>query len=107
MSNIKFDWSIYVNFAPGGWQCTSPQDEDCPQDTCDGCSWHEYDEPYEVSLRSFTMCYILEGVRQLWDRCVCFFKGHDLRDLSSAGPDSGNMDHECVRCGLYFHVTLY
>lgn len=33
--------------------------------------------------------------------------GHDLIDRSSAGPDSGDMDCECMRCGQYFHHQLY
>lgn len=32
---------------------------------------------------------------------------NNLRDCSSAGPDSGNMDHECLDCGRYWSVTLY
>lgn len=38
---------------------------------------------------------------------VCRDQGHDIRDCSSGGPESGNMDHECVRCGQYFPVPLY
>ena len=38
----------------------------------------------------------------------CREQGHlKLRDCSSAGPDSGNMDHCCDHCGEYFPVTLY
>jgi len=33
--------------------------------------------------------------------------GHDIVDRSSAGPDSGDIDCECVRCGRYFHHRLY
>ena len=102
-----FDWSIYVNFAPGGEQCTAASASDCIYDTCNDCPWYEYDEPYKPRLRSFIWPYVRNAIRQLVNRCVCFFKGHDLRDLSSAGPDSGNMDHECVRCGRYYRVTLY
>lgn len=38
---------------------------------------------------------------------VCRYRGHALVDESTAGPDSGNMDHSCRRCGQYWHVPLY
>lgn len=38
---------------------------------------------------------------------ICKRYGHKLSDCSSAGPDSGNMDHECLRCGHYWSVPLY
>lgn len=38
---------------------------------------------------------------------TCAIKGHDLVDRSYGGPDSGNMDHECKRCGMYWNVPLY
>jgi hypothetical protein len=38
---------------------------------------------------------------------TCRRQGHDIVDCSSAGPDSGNMDHECRRCGQYWPVPLY
>jgi len=38
---------------------------------------------------------------------ICKRKGHKLVDCSYAGPDSGNMDHECVRCGEYWPRPLY
>lgn len=38
----------------------------------------------------------------------CREGGHKmLHDCSEAGPDSGNMDHECLWCGEHFHVQLY
>jgi len=37
--------------------------------------------------------------------CRCF--GHKIIDCSSAGPESGNMDHYCSRCGAYWQITLY
>ena len=42
------------------------------------------------------------------DQSYCYLTGdHEIEDCSSAGPDSGNMDHECVRCGQYWSVPLY
>ena len=39
---------------------------------------------------------------------TCRVLGHQqLVDRSYGGPDSGNMDHECVHCGHCFHHTLY
>jgi len=47
------------------------------------------------------------GVRATNHRAICELFGHDIEDCSSAGPDSGNMDHRCKRCGEYWAVTLY
>lgn len=41
------------------------------------------------------------------DKALCDGIGHDIVDRSSAGPDSGNMDYECIRCGQYWSVPLY
>jgi len=38
---------------------------------------------------------------------ICKRYGHKLVDYSSGGPDSGNMDHACIRCGKHWHVPLY
>lgn len=38
---------------------------------------------------------------------ICQEFGHKLVDCSSAGPDSGDMDHACERCGAYFSIPLY
>ena len=48
-----------------------------------------------------------EEYRTLVAELECLVEGHDLMDVSSGGPDHGNMDHECVRCGQYFRVPLY
>lgn len=37
----------------------------------------------------------------------CAFAGHDLEDHSYGGPEHGNMDHSCKRCGRYWSVPLY
>lgn len=47
--------------------------------------------------------YIASGLAP-W---ICKRYSHKLVDCSSAGPESGNMDHECKRCGEYWHRTLY
>lgn len=40
-------------------------------------------------------------------RAYCNQFGHKIIDCSSAGPESGNMDHACERCGEYWHIPLY
>ena len=40
-------------------------------------------------------------------RLYCKWRGHKIYDDSSAGPESGNMDHGCSRCGAYWSVPLY
>ena len=42
-----------------------------------------------------------------WNACLCVVHGHAWVDDSSAGPDSGDMDMYCKRCGLSFHHQLY
>jgi hypothetical protein len=38
---------------------------------------------------------------------ICKRYGHKVVDYSSGGPDSGNADHACIRCGVYWHRPLY
>jgi hypothetical protein len=40
-------------------------------------------------------------------RLRCALTDHDWEDCSTAGPDSGDMDHCCKRCGYYVSVPLY
>lgn len=41
-------------------------------------------------------------------RFECETFGHQmLVDRGACGPDSGNADHECLHCGMYFPHTLY
>jgi len=51
----------------------------------------------------FSHMYIRSGLAP-W---ICKRYGHKLVDYSSGGPDSGNMDHACRRCGKFWHVPLY
>lgn len=41
---------------------------------------------------------------QMW---MCDKYGHKIVDDSSAGPDSGDMDCYCKRCGMSWHHQLY
>lgn len=38
---------------------------------------------------------------------VCSVRGHQWEDDSCVGPESGNMDMYCSRCGESFHHQLY
>ncbi len=38
---------------------------------------------------------------------ICKYRGHDIVDQGHGGPESGCMDHECLRCGEYWSVPLY
>lgn len=50
---------------------------------------------------------IWERARQwvLYKRCER--NGHNWKDVSYAGPDSGNMALECTECGEYWEYPLY
>jgi hypothetical protein len=52
-----------------------------------------------------------QTLAEAWDfafaNAHCEQFGHDTVDVSTAGPDSGNMDHECRTCGRYWSVPLY
>lgn len=51
-------------------------------------------------------CFV-SHVWRLIMREYCELFGHKLYDNAIAGPDHGNMDHGCSRCGAYWHVPLY
>lgn len=38
---------------------------------------------------------------------ICRWRGHKLVSHGSAGPEHGNDDHACTRCGRYWSVPLY
>jgi len=64
------------------------------------------------STRFGFFCYKVSGLlwycfSQRWRMLLCKKFGHKVVDVSSGTPDSGNMDHECERCGEYWHVPLY
>jgi hypothetical protein len=56
-------------------------------------------------------CALLEElvykVRDAYARAYCKVFNHKIRSCGYGGPDSGNDDHECVRCGEYWHVPMY
>ena len=55
------------------------------------------------TLGYINWAYITSGLAP-W---VCKRYGHKIEDLSSAGPESGNMDHGCKRCGEFWKRSLY
>lgn len=46
-------------------------------------------------------------LRQLWVSIPCAIGGHNWRDDSYGGPDSGCYDMTCERCGYSFSEVLY
>ena len=50
---------------------------------------------------------VWHGLSGDWGHVVCALTSHDLVDRSYGGPEHGNMDHECRRCGQYWSVPLY
>lgn len=75
-------------------------------------------EPTNAELREDGLTDADLEERHRWDhvggtfatsgRALCEVLGdHDIVDCSDAGPDSGNMDHRCRRCGQYWSVPLY
>lgn len=108
ISSIKgtYSWSTYLHFSPGGWDCTGTSTEDC-SDTCQGCEYHKYSKPYKPRVIHFIAGRASLVTWIIAKAITCFSQGHRAQDCSSAGPESGNMDHECVRCGKYWHVPLY
>ena len=76
------------------------------EDICN--SWGNKDKWGRVVGCTYDLEYVdLELRYKLKKMSECWAKGHILVDRSSGGPDSGDMDHECARCGQYWHVPLY
>ncbi len=68
---------------------------------------HYYDNPRRIGK---TAAYIEAWVEFLsWQvkSTMCSWFGHKWVDDSSCGPESGDMDMYCERCGHTFHHTLY
>jgi len=63
---------------------------------CGRCSLEVCDSCYEIASSGEVVCHDCQN----W--CV-----HKWVDVSTAGPDSGNMDVECSKCGAYKHIPLY
>ena len=62
---------------------------------------------YYVALAEELFYGIAHFVRMEVGGLYCNRYGHKIEDRSYAGPDQGDMNHECVRCGMYWSVPLY
>lgn len=78
----------------------------------------EYSVAYERMETGQTKIGLIGRVRDWYDTLTlmlewmsseveCYKYGHDLVDCSYVGPDSGDADHYCDRCGRYWSVPLY
>jgi hypothetical protein len=78
--------------------------------TFDDWTYGFYFDHFAYDCRKPRWCrlrYVAALLNEIRKAAVCGFFGHDLVDCSTGGPDSGNMDHECRRCGRYWDVPLY
>lgn len=113
----SYAYSEYSYDSSGGWNCHGRPGEDCPECETEeqpinfcidsGCDYHIYHKPFTPWVGGFLWNWFKYGIPLIIKAGVCFSKGHRLHDCSTAGPDSGNMDHECIRCGRYWSVPLY
>lgn len=67
----------------------------------------EYLERKNALKRTFQLKRFQTTLEQAWNQAQCVLHDHEIRDCSHAGPDSGDMDHECTRCGRHWAVPLY
>lgn len=49
----------------------------------------------------------IEVARQILAFAKCILDGHEWVDLSYGGPESGNIDMRCLRCGATVFTRLY
>ena len=75
-----------------------------------------YELPFDIGVfrraaaRNTFATYIVcwwEWAGMLLSYTRCRVHGHDWKDESYGGPDSGCMAGSCSRCGHSFHHTLY
>lgn len=107
----SYIYGAYAMGNDGGWDCDARPGIDCPngdaQEECEGCPYHIYHKPFTPWLGGFVFIHLVHGTARIVRAAVCFQSSHRLEDCSTAGPESGNMDHRCVRCERYWHVPLY
>ena len=92
-----------------GRQLTSDEQEEIDECCSLSCE-HGFIPRYPTVPRFIAWCvsnWVWYYTKHQVDRIICWKWGHKLADMSSAGPDSGNMDHECSRCGASWSVPLY
>lgn len=107
----SYTYMAYAYGNEGGWDCEARPGIDCPngeaQESCEGCQYHIYHKPFTPWIGGFLWFRLTRGTWLIMRAALCFQGGHRLEDCSTAGPDSGNMDHRCIRCERYWHVPLY
>lgn len=100
---VEWDWSVSIAFfyledvieaASGVPEAIWLQEQ-----------WGEQLDDYDRHILGYDSW--LRGCLVSSELAICREQGHDIEDCSSGGPESGNMDHECKRCGEYWHVPLY
>jgi hypothetical protein len=70
--------------------------------------WREYSAICHFEkCRRKPIWFLYNHLKQILNCLICRWRGHKLVDCSSAGPDSGDMDHYCERCGQFWSVPLY
>lgn len=67
----------------------------------------ETKELFQPATDGGTGTYARDDLDDAEAAAVCDREGHVWRDVSHAGPNGGDADHECQRCGKYVHVPLY
>ena len=69
-----------------------------------GVKWKTMTRGQHIQLWFETLVYM---IAQWTAEAECLLNDHEIVDCSTAGPDSGNMDHCCTRCGKYWSCPLY
>lgn len=68
-----------------------------------------YYRPWFMTAKKYTafIRFAMGEARMRIQMWLCDKYGHKIVDDSSAGPDSGDMDYCCSRCGMSWHHQLY
>jgi hypothetical protein len=101
-----FDYSMYVySCNDDTYYCDMRGDcGECDYDKCFHWIHHEKTIP---TVSDYLIQHYYTSIKVLWSAILCFLFNHEIEDCSEAGPDSGNMNHQCCRCGRYWSVPLY
>lgn len=96
-STMRYYWGMERNFPEGYYGYY--QDPE----TGDICAYGKVRQWWNRRLIGFYLKFIWSVLLAM----RCGFTDHDWIDNSTAGPDSGDMDMYCRRCGKTFHHQLY
>ncbi len=62
----------------------------------------------EWTATAWAVFRVLKGhITWAVNAAICRLLGHRMVDCSHAGPESGDMDMFCDRCGRYWDIPLY